>query len=550
MMRLIMSSGLVFVLCWAGDIGLAFGDCSDRGYMRRVLGAPVSADFDCVEALRFSVTTASGPREIRAIYDAGAPPSAATLAGIEAGITQSIAAMPDFGPIEMDNVTIFIGQRRDRTTEVIEGEALTLNLPTGSECAVVMLDEAVAETHSDGAVTVAHELFHCVLFATVSNAPNNGLWWVEGAPETFAAYAVSNSRPETLGFASQFENSVRSLVPLYRMSYENIVLFSWVLDRFGPDTLIPRLRRAVAAERGAGADSGAVAMRAAFEPDELQSFAEAVADNAIPHPQGGTFELTREGDEIWAFRDGGAHDIPLPAFVLRRGQLEFRCGAWSPEVTPGVAPMRVRPMEGDAWGTLPWTIDTEEPESYRMAAISAAQRTVNLVVRAERTRSCLPCAGVREVDACLVGTWQMTGGGPVAWMKSQGLPITSAQTGPQIVAFQGDGIYATEPFKGSLTMELSEEQRGEADIAVTVAVGRWSVTEGTLNICQDSGGLNGQMTARTSDATMTRDISQPGQGELSQGYSCSEDSLSTTMAFPGMPAMTTEYTRIGPAPVR
>ena len=161
-----------------------------------------------------------------------------------------------------------------------------------------------------------------------------------------------------------------------------------------------------------------------------------------------------------------------------------------------------------------------------------------------------PCAGTREIDACLVGTWQMSGGGPIEWMKSQGLPITQTQVGPQVVQFMEDGVYAAEPAKGDVTMELSEEQFGEADIALMVAAGRWSAAKKILNICQDGGGLNGQVTARTPAGTSGHSVSTPGQGILSQGYSCSEQSMSTTMQFPGMPAMVTEFTRISPVPGR
>jgi len=79
---------------------------------------------------------------------------------------------------------------------------------------------------------------------------------------------------------------------------------------------------------------------------------------------------------------------------------------------------------------------------------------------------------------------------------------------------------------------------------MTVAAGRWSAAEGTLNICQDSGAMSGEVTVTTPKNSATMPISQPGAGQLMQSYSCSERSLSTTLDFAGMSPMRTEYAKI------
>lgn len=137
----------------------------------------------------------------------------------------------------------------------------------------------------------------------------------------------------------------------------------------------------------------------------------------------------------------------------------------------------------------------------------------------------------------------MSGGGAIEWMKANGIPITRSSSGPHIVTFRDDGAYGTEPFDLSLTVR-SGDMVGQGEGYMTVAAGRWSAADGTLNICVDSGGMSGEVTVTTPRHSGTMPVSQPGAGQLVQHYSCSERSLSTTLSFSGMSPMRTEYTKI------
>ncbi|MEM6422406.1 MAG: hypothetical protein AAF698_07435, partial [Pseudomonadota bacterium] len=536
----------------------AFGDCTEPAYLRSVLGVAPAADFDCEEAFRIAVPTASGSREVRAIYDAGAPPSASLIASTRRAVEQSRDALAAFGSVDIHDTTILLA------TDTVPEGAGDADDPDGDEatavgsrrdaagpreCKVAVFANALAGSPTGGAAVIAHELFHCVQFASLSPGqmpqfgPGGDEWWVEGSAEFFAAFAIPGSGTET-NRGPEFDAAVRADTPLYDMGYGAMVFFSWLIETRGPGALMPFLR---AMAESTADQAQRSAMRRALDGAGWLDFAKAVADDAISHPQGGRLGLTRDGDYIWEFTDNGTQTISLPPFVLRRGALEYACGEWRNTTTPADPPAAARPQDGDVWGRIPPEVDTEETTQFRFAGLSTGDEPVELAIEAERVLACEPCGETRAVDACLVGTWRMSGGGPIEWMRSQGLPITSAFSTPRIVQFLSDGIYATEPFDTGLTMELDEDAIGEAEAQVAVAVGRWSAEEGVLNICQDSGGLSGQMTARTPSGSTTRGISQPGMGTLTQSYSCARTSLTTSLPFRGMAPMTTEYTRIGPA---
>jgi hypothetical protein len=169
--------------------------------------------------------------------------------------------------------------------------------------------------------------------------------------------------------------------------------------------------------------------------------------------------------------------------------------------------------------------------------------TLRLVLAVERRRACQPCGASDAVDACLAGTWQMTGGGPVEWMRSQGMPITNIVEGPRIVTFRSGGAYATEPL--DISLEFREEDiLAQGDGYLTVAFGRWSASEGVLNICQDAGGLTGSVTTTSQGGSYTTPVAVPGEGEITMRYSCAGGALTTSMAFPGLPDMVTDYGKI------
>ncbi len=76
------------------------------------------------------------------------------------------------------------------------------------------------------------------------------------------------------------------------------------------------------------------------------------------------------------------------------------------------------------------------------------------------------------------------------------------------------------------------------------ATGRWSVSVGQLNICQDAGGFSGQARITFRDGEeMTIPVASPASGEISMAYTFAGGSLNTSMSISGAPPMDTGYSR-------
>ncbi len=58
-----------------------------------------------------------------------------------------------------------------------------------------------------------------------------------------------------------------------------------------------------------------------------------------------------------------------------------------------------------------------------------------------------------------------------------------------------------------------------------------------MNICQDAGGISGTVTVTTPDSEAIQPVSKPGMGQITMTYTCSGRSMTTKIAFPGLPSM-------------
>ncbi|MBI1418173.1 MAG: hypothetical protein GC146_13205 [Limimaricola sp.] len=528
------------------------GDCDSPAYMAQFPDAASAADIACVELFRENYTSPEGPRVIRGISDAAAnwAVTPGIEAGVERGVRAAISALGQLGTYRIDDVTILLLD----DTHSFDGPEVLAETDgrrdrTGGrpgECLITLYSLVGASAERDMAVTTAHEIFHCVQYASFSQAKMNGYddsaaWWIEGSAEWFASLAVDDSGPATDRGAA-FDDKVSAHTPLYAMAHEAVVFFDWLMTTRAPSALIPFLNQM--AESGSVAAQRA-AMRAALSQDDWRDFSRAYAGANITQPWGDAVTLSPAMSDTINVTRTQTHHVSAGPFTLELRAVEYDCGTWGNTVSPGQALVSVTQAFSSDWGDWPDEIDTRAGagSSYDMVAFQTGDAKMDISVRIEQRRTCQPCAGSDAVDACLVGTWQMTGGGPVEWMKSQGLPITHATEGPRIVTYLSSGAYGTEPVSGTLDM-ADDRFTSHGAGATTVATGRWSAAEGTLNICQDSGGLTGQVRVTTDAGSHTMPVSKPGAGTISMAYSCAGDSLQTSMHFPGLPDMVTEYGKI------
>ncbi|GJL92250.1 hypothetical protein [Hyphococcus sp.] len=536
----------------------SFGDCTDPDYMRGfedgsegVDPTAPSLDINCVIEFEFDYSTPHGNRRIRGIRDINADWAFAegSLAQVEAGARAAVAAMRLLGDYHVDDITLLILDdtygRLDHEADADTG-ALTQSSATG-ECLVdvYMLSNMGGPEYTP--FVIAHEIFHCIQNASLTPGQLNtqmteGAWWTEGSADYFAALAAPDS-VVARGRAQNFENGVDANAPLYDYTYGATIFFFWFHEERGPSQLMPFLHQMADVNTDAAQRD---AMRATLSDEDWLHFIEAYADRSIRLPSGGLLLFSNEGN-TYAFNATRTERFTLQPFAVNHGWLTYECGAWENELRPRDVNLGARRDSARAWGDLPDEIDTEGAGEvrYRFAAINTGDAPQNVELEVRRIRSCEPCNDSEEIDICLIGEWEMTGGGPIEWMRAQGLPITAADPGQRMISFDERGVYYAKSFATSMEMVLGDE-RASADGQAMPAAGRWSVSrpEKKLAICQDAGGMQG--TVRTPHGEIP--VAQAGGGVQVMDYACSKTTLDTSLNVGGGAPMDTTYTRRTPPP--
>jgi hypothetical protein len=200
----------------------------------------------------------------------------------------------------------------------------------------------------------------------------------------------------------------------------------------------------------------------------------------------------------------------------------------------------------DGWRALPEELDTREGRdtTWRFVTMPTDDSLTEGEVNTERRQGCTPCLGTSAIDACLIGTWAMSGGGPAEWMRAQGFPESVGTSGGEQMVLRADGIFAT----GAFGVTLDVDGNGvlfSGDGVVPSAVGAWSAEGGVVNFCAGAGGgMNGSMSITTNEGVTSGATGAPGGGSMSMQYSCAGTSLTTSLEMRGLPDMETSYSKI------
>ncbi len=547
------------LLLFAAPARAEFGDCTDPAYMDGFDdlsegGDPTmpSLDITCVVEFEFEYRAPHGPRRIRGIRDINADWAfhEGALEQVEAGAHAAVEAMSQLGDFEVGDITLLILDDTYGSLESAEDVrtgAVTQENSNG-ECLVDVYMLSAMGAPEYMIAVIAHEIFHCIQKASLTagqrrTGATTGAWWTEGSAEYFAALADPDDSIVSRGRARNFENGVREGAPLYEYTYGAAIFFYWFHEERGPSQLMPFLHQMADVDTAAAQRA---AMRATFSDQDWLHFVEAYADRSITLPSGVGLLFTDEGEPL-KFQTTHTERFTLEPFVINHGPLAYDCGAWENDLRPDAVNFGALPEGESEWRDLPDQIDTEDADSvrYRYAAINTGDSAQPVELEGTRIRSCEPCNDSEEIDICLVGEWEVTGGGPIEWMRSQGVPITNADPGQRIIRFDEKGVYFAKSFAGSLEMDLGDEgafAEGEA----LPAAGRWSVSAASkkLAICQDSGGVRG--TAHMTHGDIP--VEQPGVGLQVMDYACSKTTLDTSLDVGAGPKMNTTYTRLTPPP--
>jgi len=533
----------------------AFGECSSaayRGLFDERYAEPRFLDFDCVERMRVPVATSGGTRHIRIIHDRNADWIAddSTMAAFERGVRAAAETIGRLGGVELEDVTILLADDLPpgSTAEAFSNIAGQTEFTRDDECHVVLYLIGPASDPELAASIAAHEIFHCVQVANLSAAQMasgasgtgaGGDWWLEGSAEWFSALALPD-RGLMPANADAFDE-LSPTTPLNELAYSAGIFFLWLGAEVEPAGVMGFLDGM--ADSNAPAAQHA-AMSAALPPERWLDFAQAYLDRAIRHPHGVDIGLDPRDGDTWDWSATRTQTLPLAPFVLTRGVATFQCGRWRTSVRPASA-HGARDEAGGSWATLPEEIDASSGGGrYRVAAINATASRITLSIEGVMESGCGDCAGVRTLDACVVGHWQLTGGGPIEWMRANGVPITNASTANTTVTFRADGTFVTGAVQAQLEMEY-DSARGEGEVRAQ-ASGRWSTDGGRLNYCTDAQSFGGQATMTTRDGdrrTMTLPSMPPES--VTDTYTCSATALDAVRTVPRASPMPFHYTRAG-----
>jgi len=551
---------MFFLFTAAPAAHASFGDCAHPGYLAQFDERLESIPHDCVETLRVDVATASGTRQIRLIHDRNA--GWALLPGVleefQRGIRAAAQALRQIGSYEIDDTTVLLIDGltpREESSESFSDIAASTSF-SDHECHISAYLLSAGGTTSYAAYVVAHEIFHCVQGATLTPAQvdtssggvgSGGDWWLEGTAEWFAALSL----PEVTTlqrWIARFDGR-SSDTPLYEMAYEAVVFFLWLNDAEGPSSIIPVLHQMANRPH---ASSQRAAMASALDGDSWLAFAQRYIDGDIKHPHGTPISVNASDGDNWRYTETGTNRITLPPFVLRRGWVEFDCGKWAADAQP--AEGRAFRSDGGTWGELPGRIDTRNGDEsrYRFVGLAASRSDVVLQVRGEQEAACEPCGGSTAVDACLVGAWRQTGGGPIEWMRKvmDGIAIPEGERHNVLDVFQADGTYFTAPLTAKITSIAETDRatlRGDAQVVAQTS-GRWSGENGRLNLCQDQLRSSGTVRATSSDG-MDETFPVPVTAApdlVTLEFTCTDSTLETRLPIPGVPEpIVTQYSRVG-----
>ena len=533
-----------------------FGDCTQEAYRLRFDDRLAGTGFTCVERLREPVMTEDGIRHIRLVHDlhAGWALPASALADYERGIHGAVAALARIGPFRMDDVTVLL---IDGFPPREEGEGDGFSDIAGNtgasdgECRIAVHLLASSTALNDAALVAAHEIFHCVQFATLSSAQMRssgggtgagGDWWLEGSAEWFAGLAVSDRGVLSRRIAAFDRLSADT--PLYEMAYPASVFFFWLGHERGPAGILPFLQQ-MAGSPAASAQRSA--MRGALGANEWLAFAQAYLDQDIAYPDGGALPSTPTEGDTWRWTETRVEAVTLEPFVLRRGWIEFACGRWRLHADPEQA--HAAHSLAAAWGPLPERIDTQAGDDSRLrfAGFAARDRDLALRIAGELEAGCAACGDLDVTDACVVGAWTQSGGGPIAWMQREleGLEIPSGERRNVIEVYRADGTFWTGELTADLTFEALDESQGGGEVHGQTA-GRWSADAGKLNLCHDRVAVAGEITMTYPDGqSITGAVPTPSAPEVvSMDYSCAETLLETRLPIPGVSTpIETQYRR-------
>lgn len=389
---------------------------------------------------------------------------------------------------------------------------------------------------------MAHEMFHCVQMATWEDGEGLACtgedelefcnsWWVEGSAEYFANLAFPGTNHSSYNVTDFHSKSGDT--SLINMSYENVVLFSWIDQRLGPPRVRAFLQRVA---NSADPESARAAAEAALSPDQWLEFAKFYVAGDIQLPGGVDVgpptDMPIQGPEEPLVLAGG----PL---ILLRATLAYEPGRYDNLIDRRDGLFAVR--HNGEWGDLPEQLDVscDAQKNYVFAAISAGADGVNNIITPSRTeeRSCTPCdaAPRQPIRSCLVGTWDFPGHqdfctNMTAQLAQSGARVVACNPGTGEVTFAADGTATSSATGQHITVSMAQGLSLVIDQQMQ-SRGRWAVDGDALQLCQATSTLTGTQTVTGGGQTRTNPVNQTAPTNAAGAtVACTQTHLTITSA--------------------
>jgi hypothetical protein len=541
-------------------------DCMTAGYIAS-FEVPGVNDLTCAEVFRFTIPTPGGEKIVRGIADLNADWAfqPGTVAAAEAAAREATAGLPALGTYRIGDVTILLLSDQLRPEETRRhGERDVLAQAwdpldrVASECRMTMFLWGEGGATEGFPTTLAHELFHCVQYATLSpeqmaTFTKFGDWWIEGSAEAYAAFAIADSRG-TADHGADFNAAVSARMPLYKMSYEATIFFYWLIQTRDIGGLMPFL---AGMSGGIGADAQRAAMRDAMSDEAWLDFAKAYVDETIQHPHGQDLGLQgRFPIEYLHIEASGRQRMTFAPFAVIPGMADYACGRWENRLSGANLASRLESERDWSAGWRP-EMDTRDGAEHelRFVAMETGDAPLEVTLRARRLAACTPCQGSTHIDQCLVGNWEGDTRPLLEMLRSAGAPISRNAMGPMYLQVNEDGTFVTSDVPINFqTTTVDDEGTTTVDVTGTAgrSAGRWSILgPGRLAGCSDmteatvaDGAVEGP---RVSGSVAL--FGPPGGGEEgSVAYSCGEGAMSTRVVMGRFGEVEFPFVRLSPPP--
>lgn len=532
---------------------LAFGDCASAAYRRSFDDRiPASSTCHVLGLNRIEIDGVSTPVRVLRYDRAFDADDDAWIAAVNDTLDRVGFAATALGArLRIQPVTIVMNSLEERVDlansdarphtgpEVVHGAANWGRLSAECPVSIYKINERV--TTEEFAQTLAHELFHCIQFTTwpTKALEPNGWWWIEGSAEYFGVLAV----PEHGGRHHLDFGRVSQTAGLAEtgggeaLDYENVAFFSWLHQQGGGP--------AVGAFLSNLPTGGAPAnVQALIDLPQWTAFVEDLLTGEVRLPGGG---LVPKGPltGVLEVPDGeGGFDLETDAFrTLRYGLETVSPGRYEISVDgPEALKARLRTGEGD-WQDLPAPLESCRNSAPAVLYAVTTDGPTSFAINTSRTGDCSPCETAGVSDSCLAGTWTMTGGGPLEWMRANGMPASvQVEASEMSLRMTRGGDYMLNPVTVDIDAASDTVQITGDGQSVGLS-GHWGAADGVLHVCPISGEISTNVQV-DGGPMMSRMF---GAGEPMQlAYTCSGSTMTTTMDIPGLSPMETTYTRTGP----